>query len=141
MQLILREFILLAQNYLANRPEQKRAIGALQDVRMQPCSQSEREAHFWAAGRPSWCRAMSLKQDPRVLQPWHFASASHSGWLEATAWYGGTPDYNLAGLGICLAHETFQTLPVTIQFHRTFWLVNHGYNVPKNLFYFKACLQ
>lgn len=36
MQLILQEFILLAQNYLADKAEQKRAMGALQDVRMFP---------------------------------------------------------------------------------------------------------
>lgn len=52
MQFILQAFILLALNYLANRAEQKRVIGALQDVRMQPSIQSEREAWFWAAGSP-----------------------------------------------------------------------------------------
>lgn len=53
MQLILQEFILLAQNYLAYKAEQVRATGALQDVRMQLCSQSERQARFWAVGSPS----------------------------------------------------------------------------------------
>lgn len=85
MQLTLWEFIFLAQNYLANTAEQKRAIGALQDVKIQPCSQSEREAHFWEVGSPSWCRTISLKQDPQVLWAWHFAFASYSWWPEAIA--------------------------------------------------------